>query len=394
MPAPGILRIVVLASLWALHSCGAVTAPSCAAGPCDDVLVYIGTQGGEWQDGPGRHGIYAARLEQRNGHLSPIGQVAGIERATWLVVHPEKPILYSVGMQSPDFAVEARIHSLGIDRSTGALHAINDVGAGGTDATHLDLGMASQTIFSANHGTGDVSAISLSDDGSLGGVASLRRNTGSGPHPRQEGPEMHAVAVARGERFVVGADFGADMLLVHPFDKRTRTLGPAVTPVERMPPGSGPRHLVFRPDGGFLYMNNEITAELRAYRWDPDEGRLDLVQSVAAYAGDYEGPRSAAEIVISPDGRFLYHSLRGPNGALVVFEIDARQGSLSEIQRVAWPHTPWSMALAPGGRWLLVANQATNTVAVVSIDPATGRLASTGQSIDVPKPVTIAFYPR
>lgn len=372
----------------------AVIALFCTPVFAEDVLVYVGTRGSATmpEGEVATQGIYAARLDQQTGHLSPIGPVAEFERAAWLLGHPSLPVLYAVGLQGNDLAGEARIRSFRIDAATGKLQAMDNVGAGGVDATHLDFDAASQTLFAANHGDGSITVFPVADEGRLGPAMATYPSSGGGPHPRQGRPEMHAVAVAPGGRFVIGADFGADKLLVFAFDPSTRNLTPAAVPVIATSPGTGPRHVVFHPNGRFAFVNTEITAELNAFRWNADDGGLELVQTVAGFPPEFEGTRSTAEIRVSSDGRFLYQSLRGENGAFVVYAIDADKGTLSEIQRVPATDTPWSFAIDPSGRWLVVANQSSATVNVLAVDPATGMIKATQESWPVPTPVAVMFY--
>ncbi len=53
--------------------------------------------------------------------------------------------------------------------------------------------------------------------------------------------------------------------------------------------------------------------------------------------------------------------------------------------------TPRNFAIEPGGRWLLAANQDSDSVVVFGIDPKTGRLAATGQPVEVGRPVCVKF---
>jgi 6-phosphogluconolactonase len=266
------------------------------------------------------------------------------------------------------------------------------VGAGGLDATHMDLDVASKTLFVANHGSGDVTALPLQADGSLGKVASSQKDYGTGPNPRQKMPEAHGVAADPSHRYVVVADFGADRLFVYHFDRATRTLTPAQVPYESTPSGSGPRHLVFHPNEKILYVDTELTAELRVYRWDSNKGRLHLVQSLSPYP-DSGTQKSAAEIAVSGNGRFLYVSLRGDQDSIVAYSVNKHAGTLKEIQRISSQgKTPWSFGIDPTGHWMLVTNEASDSVTVFSIDPATGKLSATPESLSVPKPVTVTFY--
>jgi 6-phosphogluconolactonase len=151
---------------------------------------------------------------------------------------------------------------------------------------------------------------------------------------------------------------------------------------------------LFHPNGRHLFVVAELTAEVRSYSWDAKQGRLQLTQTLAPYPADGKGNKSAGELVLSRDGRYLYVSLRGDQDKIVVYAVNAKQGTLSEIQRVSSiGKTPWSMALDPSGRWLLVTNEVSSSLNVLRRDVATGLLSATDSSLSIPKPVTLAFYP-
>jgi 6-phosphogluconolactonase len=352
----------------------------------DAELVYFGTRGsGEGQ------GIYAARFDPKSGHLSALGRVAEIARPTWLVVHPKLPILYSVSETGNDGHSESAIFSLAVDRSTGALRVLNHMSSGGGGATHLAVDGASRTLFVAHYGTGQVSSLPIQPDGSLGAVVSNQTHSGSGPNPRQTSPHAHAVAVDPSRRFVLSADLGADRIFIYRLDAASHQLSPAEPAFEQVTPGSGPRHLAFHPNGRWVFVLTELSAEVLAYRWD--HGHLQLVQTATTLAPDFAGKKSGAEIALSRNGRYLYISNRGEN-AIVVYAVNARTGALHEEQRIgSQGEVPWSFAFDPSGRWMLVANETSGNVAVFKVDPATGRLAATEESLSVPHADNVTFLP-
>jgi 6-phosphogluconolactonase len=382
--------------MLAMGLCLGFAAPHTHADDKTSELVYIGTHGTGKAEQPNSspQGIYAARIDTRTGHLSPLGLQVELERATWLVTHPKLPVIYAVADPGGGVSAESNIHSFAVDLASGKLTQLNKAGAGGLDATHLGLDAASKTLFVANHGSGDVTALPLQPDGSLGKVVSSQKDYGTGPNPRQKMPEAHGVAADPSHRYVLVADFGADRIFVYHFDRAARTLTPAHVPYESTPAGSGPRHLVFHPNKKFLYLDTELTAELRAYSWDANNGRLHLVQALSPYPAGYSGAaRSASEIAVSANGRFLYVSLRGDQDSIVAYAVNKQAGTLTEIQRISSQgKTPWSFGIDRTGHWMLVTNEASNSVTVFGIDPDTGQLNATNESLSIPKPVTVTFY--
>jgi len=358
--------------------------------------VYIGTHGAAKSDPDSQRsvqGIYAARFDIRTGKLSEPQLQVRLPRATWLTPHPRLPVIYTVADAGPSSSAESNIVGFEVEPASGKLSQLGQVGAGGLDATHLTFDAASNTLFVANHGSGDVTALPVRPDGQLSAVASSQKDYGTGPNPRQKMPEPHGVAIDPSHHYLLATDFGADRIFVYEFNGHTRILTPAQVPFVSVPPGSGPRHVTFAPDGKFLYLLTELTAELRVYRWDAGAGHLELAQTLSAYPADYSGnQKSGAEIMMSRDGRFLYVSLRGDQDSLVVYGIARGTGQLREIQRVsAQGKSPWSMAIDPSGHWLFVANEASNLVTLFSIDTSTGRLTATDATLSIPRPVTVAF---
>ena len=363
------------------------TSERCTKPSCKGTLVYIGTQG----SGPGQ-GIFAARLDPEKGRLTGLGLVAEVERPTWLSRDPQAPIVFSVSETGNDGKSQGGVLSFAVDVETGMLRLISKVSSGGGGATHLAFDRRLASLFVANYGTGDVSAIPVGHDGVLAAISSTQSNFGSGPSRRQQGPHAHGVTVDPTGGFVLSPDLGADRVFVYRFDRTNGSLSPGSPPFIQLPPVSGPRHLVFSPSGRLAFLVTELSAELYSFSWDAKTGRLEQVGRIALDAPDFTGTKSAAELSISRDGRFLYVSDRGAN-TLRVYASDEMNGTLRAIQTTDCAgQSPWSFAIDPSGRWLLVANQASSNLAVFEVDQETGKLAATGTSISVPKPVAITFF--
>jgi 6-phosphogluconolactonase len=346
-----------------------LAAPVALAAPRSEILVYVGTQGAE----PGQ-GIFAARLDSRTGRLSPLGLAVERQRPTWLTAHPALPVLYAVSEVGNDGRSQGSVHTLRADPATGRLTLTGTTSSAGGGPTHLALDTASKTLLVANYGTGQVAALPVLADATLGPAASVQNDQGSGPNPRQKGPHAHGVVLDPSGRFVLVADLGADRVFIYRYDRASRRLSPAATPFETLPPGTGPRRLAFHPSGRLVFLVSELVPELRAYRWDARHGRLALVQ-ILSLVGD---PAKAA--------------LAKGADTLVVHAVARRTERLTQIQRLpAGGQTPWSFAIDPSGRWMLVANQGAGTVVVFARDPASGGLTPTAESMAVAKPTSIAY---
>ena len=122
--------------------------------------------------------------------------------------------------------------------------------------------------------------------------------------------------------------------------------------------------------------------------------RSSSLQTVPARADGATAENTAAEIDVSPDGRFLYTSNRGDDD-LAVFAIDGASLRLAPAGRVpSGGRGPRSFALDPSGRWLVTANQGSGSLVVFRRDPATGLPAAVGAPVAVPEPVCVLFAPE
>ncbi|MFS2109812.1 lactonase family protein [Sphingomonas sp. Sphisp140] len=337
--------------------------------------VYIGTQG---------KAIVSARFDSRTGTLSALDTAAQVERPTWVIAHPSKPLLYAVSETGTPGTSQGKVFGFAAD-ATGALRPLAGPDSGGAGPTHLALDAVSGTLFAAHYGSGHVAALPIGANGAPGSASSVQVDTGSGPSPRQKGPHAHGSALHPSGKVLAVADLGADRVFLYGFDRRTRTLAPNSATIE-VPAGHGPRHLAFDAAGKFLFLITELVPELRVYRWNA--GKPELVETLSTLAAPLE-KASGAEIRLSEDGRFVYVSNRVED-SIAGYAIGA-DGKLREVTRVTADKTPWSFTLAPGGRWLLATNQGAGTVTVHARDPKTGVIVPASHSLAVEKPTSLAF---
>ncbi len=350
------------------------------------MLVYIGTQVVQ----PGQ-GIFAAHLDQATGTITSLGAVAEVERPTYVVADPTRPVLYAVSEVGNAGDRVAEVLSFSTRKEDASLTPVSRTPSGGGGATHLALHPEGRRLFVANYGGGQVAALTVASDGSLGAALSVKTTYGTGPHRRQSGPHAHGVTLDPSGRFLLAPDMGSDRIFVYRYADADGALTPAEQPYVQLPAGSGPRLVLFGVDGRFAYLLTELSAEIFAFSWDDKSGRLTEVGTVALDGEESPAERSAAAFVMSADGRFLYASNRR-SATLHVYAIDSGNGRLSAVQAIpSGGDRPWCAELCPGGRWLVVANQASNGVCVFEVDPGSGRLSRVEGQIDVPTPTGLAI---
>lgn len=351
--------------------------------PAETWQVYFGT------GGPGARGIYRATFNPDNGRLSPAELAAEVGSPGFLAVHPDGTKLYAVA----DFpgGPGAAGYRIG---AGGVLTPINTSPTGGGGGAHIAVHPSGKFLLTAQYGGGSVALFPLDADGRLGAATLSRHEGGSRVvASRQEAPHPHWCGFSPDARFALVPDLGLDGIVIY----RVNEAGPAI---ERHGfaasiPGGGPRHLRFSPDGRFIYLLNELSSSVTTFAWDAATGsarQLATVPALSEAAKGKEAFNSAAEILVHPNGRFVYSSNRG-HDTVTVFRADPATAALEVIQlqpvRGAFPR---NINLAPGGNWLLAAGADSNTVSVHRVDPQTGELTyQTGGVINVPAPICIVF---
>lgn len=357
----------------------------------DQCLVFFGTY-----TRPGQSkGIYVSRFDAAAGRLEQPELAAETVNPSFLALHPARPLLYAVGdTVARDGKKTGALSAFAIDRATGRLTLLNRQSAGGTGPCHVSLDQCGRCALVANYGDGSCASLPVREDGSLGEAGSTIRHQGSSVNARrQEGPHAHSINPSPDNRFALAADLGLDKVMIYKLDPAGAKLLPNDPPCAALPPGSGPRHLAFHPEGKFVYVINELLCTVTAFGYDAARGALQEIQTVSTLPeGTAVLPAySTAEVQAHPNGKFLYGSNRG-HDTIAVFAVDGKSGRLKLIRNEpTGGSTPRNFSLDPSGRWLLAANEKSGNVAVFAVDPNTGLLKATGVSVEIWSPVCVKF---
>ena len=332
-------------------------------------------------------GIYAYRFDAPSGKLTSIGLAAETSSPSFLAVHPNGRFLYAVNEQN-----EGGVSAFAIDASSSLLKPLNRVSSRGSGPCHLALDKTGKWLFVANYNSGSVAAYPVHDDGTLGESSAFDQHAGSSVnHSRQAGPHAHGTFISPDNRFLLVPDLGLDKVFVYRLDLAKGTLPPNDPPFFKISPGSGPRHLAFHPNGRFVYVVTEMGANVVACRWDAKRGALSEIQTIDALPAGYTGARSGAEVMVHPNGRFVYASMRVDN-SIAIFSVDPATGKLTAAGRVSsGGKTPRAFVIDPTGSFLMAANQDSDRVVIFRIDPKTGGLTESGETLDMGSPVSIVF---
>jgi 6-phosphogluconolactonase len=161
-------------------------------------------------------------------------------------------------------------------------------------------------------------------------------------------------------------------------------------PFMALTPGAAPGHFAFHPNKKFAYVIEELSGSISAFKYD--KGVLTKIDTVSLVDKGFSGTNNAADIHVSPDGKFLYGSNRGTANDLSIFSIDQKTGKLTLVGRQSsLGKSPRNFAIDPTGNFLLVANQDSNNVIIFRRDQKSGLLTDTGQKIEIVRPTCLQF---
>ena len=350
--------------------------------------VYIGTF-----TGAKSKGIYACHMDEASGAVTSPKLVAETKSPSFLDIDPQHKLLFAINeINRFEGKPAGAVTAFAIDSATGALSQLNQRSTVGTGPCHVVVDATHKDVLVANYASGSVAVLPVSADGHLGEASTFIQHHGKSINPsRQEGPHAHCLTLDAANRFAFACDLGLDEVLVYKFDAEHGTLTANDPPFAAIKPGSGPRHLVFHPNGHAAYVINELNSTITRFAYDADRGVLTEKQTISTLPVDFKGQNFPAEIAVHPSGKFLYGSNRGHN-SIAIYAIDSATGALKNIgYEPTHGKIPRNFAIDPMGRFLLAANQNSDNIAVFRIDPATGLLKFISQ-IDVPAPVCLKFF--
>jgi 6-phosphogluconolactonase len=326
--------------------------------------VYVGSYAAADQSG-----LQAFDFDPASGAMTPRGGTAGISNPSFFTIHPVTGRIYAVGETHVEQdGIVPTVWAVDVAPEPLRLTPINSQPSGGDFPCHVALDATGRWLVVSNYGSGSVGVFPVEADGALGAMSDFVQHEGHGPNPeRQAGPHAHSAIFSPDNRFLIVADLGIDALVVYQFDAATGRL----TAHDRAAaqPGAGPRHMAWQPGPPRLFVANELDSTLAVYDYDTAAGRLTPGPVLSTLPGPV--PENwVADIHVAPEGERVYVSNRG-HDSIAIFGVAAAGGLTREAVPSCGGRWPRNFALAPGGGFLLAANQYSDTVTVLPL-PANG----------------------
>jgi 6-phosphogluconolactonase (cycloisomerase 2 family) len=365
-------------------------------------LAYVGSYTSAIDGGSNGKGIYRFEVDARTGALTRQKLVAETPNPSWIAIHPSKRYLYSVNeiVNQESGSVSA----FAIDPASGDLTALNTVSSEGRGPAHMSLDASGRYAFVANYAGGTIAVLPILEGGRLAAAVDVHRDSGSvgaktatNAPPGSfaisghDAPHAHMIAADPGNRFVLAVDLGQDRIYVYRFDTESGKLTPSEgATFVSFPTGDGPRHFVFHPNGRWIYALGEESSTIAFVHYDAMHGTLTLQQTISSLPAGFAGTNFTSEVVIAPDGRFLYAANR-LHDTIAICSI----GSSGELKLLGEVSTmgdyPRHCTFDPGGEFFYVCNQRSDCITCFKTNRDTGLLSFTGQYTPVGTPSIVTF---
>jgi 6-phosphogluconolactonase len=392
-----------------LCSCSPARAEE-AKGP---LMAYVGTFSSPLHNvkptqvdlppGNGR-GIHLFQADRATGALSSSGVVEMATSPSCLVVNAAGDRLYSTNeTDKMEDGVSGSVSAFTIDRATGQLALLNTVSSGGAGPTNASIHPSEKFLLVANYFGGSIAVLPILPDGKLGAASDVKKDEGTiGPRKATNAPagsfafsghdmtHEHMVATDPGGKFVISMELGLDQIRVWKFDEKAGVLSPNDPASVSLPPGDGPRHFAFHPNGRWMYSLQEEGSNIVLFDYDGAAGKLAARQTISSLPPGFAGSNFTSEILVSRDGRFVYAGNRLHDG-IACFAV-GEDGTLKFVGE-EWTHGdyPRSFTFDPTGTFLYCCNQRADNITTFRPDPKSGVLAFTGHYTSVGNPSVIVF---
>jgi 6-phosphogluconolactonase len=337
-------------------------------------------------------GIYIYDFDSQTGKATWVSNTDSVTNPSYLTISKNQKYVYAVN--ETNGLNPGRVTAYSFDKKRGTLHFLNTTASGGDDPCYISTTSNNKWLAVANYTSGTATIFPINKNGTVAPFSqiiydSVYKNAGE-----IATAHVHETVFSPDEKFLLTPDLGLDEVITYRFDPAIKQpLIISSGTFTKSEKGSGPRHLVFSADKKFVYLLHEMGGTVTAYNYN--SGKLSQIQNIPAFPDGFVGRKDGAEIFISPDGKFLYASLRGDLNSIAIFSIDQVSGKLTiKGSQSSFGKGPRNFIIDPTGNYLLAANQDSRNIVIFRRDKETGLLTKTDKEIEVPRPVCLQMIAR
>ena len=330
------------------------------------------------------NGIYVYDFNTQTAEFKLKSTSERVINPSYLTVSEDSKYIYSVNENGS----KSTVSSFAFTAKSGAMQLLHQQDARGADPCYI-INDAKNVIV-ANYSGGSISVFGKGLDGNITPAKQVIQHKGKSINAqRQESSHVHMVQFTPDKQYVLANDLGTDYIYLYKYHPNAVDKVLEIKDSIAVKSGSGPRHLTFSKDGKLAYLLQELDGSLTVFQYK--KRTLKKIQKTQVVASDFKGQISAADIHVTPNGKFVYATNRGTANTISCFEIQ-KNGFLKLVEtQSTLGQGPRNFTIDPTGKFLLVAHQYSNEVVIFNIDADTGKLTDSGKRIQLCAPVCLVF---
>ncbi len=346
---------------------------------CQNYKMLVGT----YTRGTSSEGIYALEFDAK-GALKSKKLLAESDNPSFLAFSPDKKFVYAVN----ETGGQGFASAFAFDEAGQTLTQLNQ---SAVLKGPCHIAATDKHVFTANYSSGTVSVLDRKNDGTL--TDTLQNIV----HPRvlfgegRTGPSnAHQIIQSPNGKYFMCTNLGTDRVFTYRYNPNGGNKALEYVDEIGVKRASGPRHMTFSKNGNFLYLVQELDASVTVFKVAED-GELSVIQQTTLVT-DNTKKNGAADIHLSPDGKYLYATNRGEANTITCFKVN-NDGTLTHIEQYSTHgDAPRNFAVSPDGKFIFIGNQKTNNITVYKRNARSGKLTFISNNIELGAPVCLLFY--
>ncbi|WP_208560964.1 lactonase family protein [Marinilactibacillus kalidii] len=326
-------------------------------------------------------GVYSIELDQEKKQLGEIKLVAEVGNPTYIDISNDGQSLYTVMKGNGQGGIVSFKKN---DDDTFKEASIN--ASEGSSPCYVAYDESRQFVYTANYHDGEVAVYKTDEAGHLE-LTDMIKHTGKSVHENQQSAHAHYFDLTPDNKYLIACDLGTDEVITYQVNDEGKL---SEVDVISVAPGTGPRHIVFHPNGKLAYVFGELSSDILAYTYDEKSGTLSHIQTISSIPDDHTDFNGGAAIRISDDGRFVYASNRG-HDSIVVFAVQ-EDGTLELVEYVPTEgEIPRDFNIDPTNQFVVVGHQDSDNLTLFERNAKTGKLTLLQKDVYAPEVVCVTF---